>query len=206
MCPGVKSISTQIHRSWNKKPNQILFPGFTIDPAAPSGGLLFLLLHPGHAIHEKSFWFQASHPNTHPLLQAHLLSSFLLPPPETTQPLSCSGYNTHVLTSCLLLPVLALLLSFLHTTVFANKSSHAVLWCWSLHPCMAAHGSENEDGIPSRCSGPCWPPWFPFNILHLTLPRSHQPSFTLDLALIPSTTGPLHTPLPLHGMLSLSVF
>lgn len=104
------------------------------------------------------------------------LSSFLLPLPETTQPLSCSGYNTHVLTSCLLPPVLALLWSFLHTTVFANKSSHAVLWCWSLHPCMAAHGSENEDGIPSRWSGPCWPPWFPFSILHLTLPRPITPA------------------------------
>ena len=36
--------------------------------------------------------------------------------------------------------------------------------------------------------------------------QSHQPSFILDLTLIPSPTGPLHITLPLHRMLSLSVF
>ena len=180
-CPRVNSISAQIHRSWNKKPNRILFPGFTIDSAAPSGGVQVLLLHPGHAIHEKPYWFQASHPNTHlplPHPSQLNLSSILIPLPGTTQPLSCSGYNTHGLTSCLLLPVLGPLWSFLHTTVFANKiqpcyslmqifvSLHGCPWLWKwgwhsfkvvwslLIPLIPIHYSASHSPQASHTSPP----------------------------------------------------
>lgn len=87
---------------------------------------------------KKSYWFQASHPNTHPppppaavISSPHFYYHCLRP----TQPLSCSGYNVHVLTSCLLLPVQAPSDLFTsHHSLCKHKCSHAILWCQSLHP------------------------------------------------------------------------
>lgn len=140
--------------------------------------------------------------------QANFLSSFLLPLPETTQPLSCSGYNVHVLTSCLLLPVQAPLWSFLHTTVFAN--TNAVMLFSDANPCILAWLPmalkmrmaflQGRLVLANPLDSPS------VFCISFSPGQSYQPSFTLDLTLIPSATGPLHTPLRLHRMLSLSVF